>query len=72
MKAPDRDDLFSVQLTVRSIEYVGSHYIVEGVDNGTTLRAHLGEERLAGIPGKMPGTKCWFNVSREKMKVLPE
>ncbi|MGC9312551.1 MAG: ABC transporter ATP-binding protein [Sediminispirochaetaceae bacterium] len=72
MKAADRDELFSVQLTVRSIEYVGSHYVVEGVDNGTTLRAHLGEERLAGIPGKMPGTKCWFNVSREKMKVLPE
>lgn len=72
MQAADRADLYSVQLTVRSIEYVGSHYVVEGVDNGTTLRAHLGEEKLAGIAGKMPGTKCWFNVLREKMKVLPE
>ncbi len=68
----DRTDQFSIPLTVRSIEYLGSHYLVEGADNGTSLRAHLGEERLADLPENLTGTSCWFNVPREKMKVLPE
>lgn len=69
---PGGNDKIFVQLTVRSVEYAGSHYVVEGSDGETTLRAHLREERTDTPPLHLTGESCWFSIAREKVKILPE
>jgi len=69
---PGGNDDLSVQLTIRSVEYAGSHYVVEGSDGETTLRAHLREGQSEAPLPHLTGKSCWFSIAREKVKILPE
>jgi len=61
---------FALPLLIDTVEYVGSHYIVEGSKNGISLRAHIDEKRLADLHITEGKTECWFSVERTGVKVL--
>jgi len=64
-------DIFEKQMTIRSVEYAGSHYVVEGSDGESSLRAHLRQEPKTSISfGDAPGSSCWFQVEKTKLKLL--
>jgi len=69
---PENTDIFSEHLPVRSVEYIGSHYIVEGRSGETVIRAHLNEEDMEKLSCNIAGKKCWFTVDSKKLKILPK
>ncbi len=61
---------FALPLIIDTVEYVGSHYIVEGSKNGISLRAHIDEKSLADLHITEGKSECWFSVDKNRMKVL--
>jgi ABC-type Fe3+/spermidine/putrescine transport system ATPase subunit len=81
-KAPAAADCISFYLSLKSLEYVGPFYILEGKhagDNGNgpySIRAHVSEKKLRGmnIGDFSPDTppQLWFWVERSKTRVIPK
>lgn len=69
---PGSQDFFSVPMTISTVEYVGSHYIVEGGKNGNSLRAYISEKDFQGLTIRAGDSECWFSVDRGSMKVISE
>jgi len=66
----------SFQLTLKSLEYVGPYYILEGVKREYSVRAHASEEDLNALnisdfsPENPP--QLWFCIEQSKTKVIPK
>ena len=72
----ESSDTISFQLTLKSLEYVGPYYILEGVNQEYSIRAHAAEEDLNRLnisdfsPENPP--QLWFCIERSKTKVIPK
>jgi ABC-type Fe3+/spermidine/putrescine transport system ATPase subunit len=69
---PGSRDLFALPMKITTVEYVGSHYIVEGGEKGNTLRAYVTEGDFPKLGILEGSSTCWFSVEKGRMKVLPE
>ncbi|MCF7947526.1 MAG: ABC transporter ATP-binding protein [Spirochaetia bacterium] len=70
----ESSDTISFQLTLKSLEYVGPYYILEGVNQEYSVRAHANEGDLTRLhisdfsPEDPP--QLWFCIERSKTKII--
>ncbi len=69
---PTGESMYAFRLPVAFIEYLGSHEVVEGSRNGTTIRASLREEDQQEDGMFHEGEELWFSVPRRLTRVLAE